>query len=74
MNDKPSHATIYSGPPAAETELHASIEGLQVQVRALATAIEHLCRAVEAAAPDAPRSPELSDAVENARESLGKIW
>jgi hypothetical protein len=72
--NKPGHPATHTGPPAAETELHASVEGLQVQVRALATAIDHLCRAVEAAAPDAARSPEMSSAIEDARESLGKIW
>jgi hypothetical protein len=75
MTDKPSRPTTHAVPPAAETELHASVEGLQVQVRALASAIDHLCRAVEAAAPDAsPPSPEVSSAIENARQSLGEIW
>ena len=66
MIDKPSHAATHVRPPAIETGLHASVGGLQGQVRALATALEHLCRAVEAAAPDAPRSPQLSGAVEHA--------
>lgn len=61
MTDKASHP----GTPATETELHARVEGLQVQIRALATAIDHLCRAVEATNPEA---------VEDARQSLGKVW
>jgi hypothetical protein len=74
MTDHPSRPATHTGPPATETELHASVEGLQVQIRALATAIDHLCRAVEAATPDASPSPEMSSAIENARQSLGKIW
>lgn len=30
MTDKPSHPATHTGPPAAETELHASVEGLQI--------------------------------------------
>jgi hypothetical protein len=74
MTDTSSHSTTHTGPSATETQLHASIEGLQVQVRALATAIDHLCRAVEAANPDVPPSPQVSNAIENARHALGRIW
>jgi hypothetical protein len=59
--------------PSSELTVHANIEGLQVQVRALATAIDHLCRAVEAVAPEAEPS-ELDRSVEEARLALGEIW
>jgi hypothetical protein len=55
-----------------ELELHTSVEGLQVQVRALGAAIDHLCRALEASGVEA--SPEATAAIEDARLALGEIW
>jgi hypothetical protein len=60
--------------PTVELAVHANIEGLQVQVRALASAIDHLCRAVESAAPEAAARSEVAGALEEARLALGEIW
>jgi hypothetical protein len=61
-------------PTATELELRASIEGLQVQVRALAGALDQLCRVVELELPGIATSPEAAKALEDARWSLGEIW
>jgi hypothetical protein len=76
MNPTPSGSGAASDPlaPASELELHTSVEALQVQVRALATAIDHLCRALEASASEPPLPPEAAGALEEARWSLGEIW
>lgn len=60
-------------PTEVELELHTSIEGLQVQVRALGAAIDHLCHALEAT-PGAVASTEVAVALEDARLALGEIW
>jgi hypothetical protein len=75
MTPNPRASGTASDPraPASELELHTNVEALQVQVRALATAIDHLCRALEASATDPPLSPEAAGAVEEARWALGEI-
>ncbi len=55
-----------------EHELHTCVEGLQVQVRALGTAVDHLCRAV--AASPAAEQEEVATALEDARFALGEVW
>jgi hypothetical protein len=60
--------------PSVELAVHANLEGLQVQVRALATAVDHLCRAVESVAPEGTASSELAGSLEEARLALGEIW
>lgn len=57
-----------------ELELHTSVEGLQVQVRALATAIDHLCRSIEAMGKGPATSSEVTTGVEEARLALGEVW
>lgn len=57
-----------------ELELHASVEGLQVQVRALATAVDHLCRALEATTADLATSSEVAKAIGEARWALRETW
>jgi hypothetical protein len=76
MTPKPRPTGASTSPleSAGELELHTSVEALQVQVRALATAIDHLCRALEASTADPPLPPEASEALEEARWSLGEIW
>ena len=76
MSPKPRASGAASDPlaPASELELHTNVEALQVQVRALATAIDHLCRALEASTSDPPQSSEAAGALEEARWSLGEIW
>ena len=76
MTSKPRSDGAPTDPlaPATELELHTNVEALQVQVRALATAIDHLCRALEASASDPPLPPEAAGALEEARWSLGEIW
>jgi hypothetical protein len=69
---KPSATHQELSDPTVELALHANIEGLQVQVRALATAIDHLCRAVETMAYDVPS--EVATSLEDARLALGEIW
>jgi hypothetical protein len=74
-----SHADTtgaHSESPATDVqrELHASIEGLQVQVRALGSAVDHLCRALDAATSELPVSSEAAAALEEARLTLGRIW
>lgn len=69
-----------SGRPAevpsteVELQLHTDIESLQVQVRALGSAVDHLCRALEEAVPELHRSPEAATALEDARLRLGEVW
>jgi tetrahydromethanopterin S-methyltransferase subunit B len=65
--------TGHAGAPPTETELHVLLESLQVQVRALATAIDHLCRAVEASTPDLDTSPGVAAALDEARWALREI-
>jgi hypothetical protein len=60
--------------PAVELAIHANLEGLQVQVRALANAIDHLCRAVESVAPEDTAATGLAASLEEARLALGEIW
>jgi hypothetical protein len=63
-----------SGPRAGdlEVELHTDVEGLQVQVRALGAAVDHLCRAL--AASPAAEQEEVAAALEDARLALGEVW
>ncbi len=61
-------------PTEVELQLHTDITSLQVQVRALGSAIDHLCRALDAAVPDLQNSPEAATAFEDARLCLGEVW
>jgi hypothetical protein len=76
MTAKPRPTVAHAEPLVTEMELelHASVEGLQVQVRALATAVDHLCRALEATTADLATSSEVARAVEEARWSLRETW
>ncbi len=71
---EPAGARAGAPPTEAEFELHTGIESLQVQVRALGAAVDHLCRALEVAVPELQRSPEAAAALEDARLSLGEVW
>jgi hypothetical protein len=76
MTPDPKPTGTYAGAPPtdAELELHTGIESLQVQVRALGAAVDHLCRALEVAVPELQRSPEAATALEDARLCLGEVW
>jgi hypothetical protein len=76
MTFHPEATGTHPASPATdvERELHARIEGLQVQVRALGSAVDHLCRALDAATSEPPVSSEAAVALEEARLTLGRIW
>lgn len=56
-----------------EFELHQCVEGLQVQVRALGAALDHLCHALEAL-PATAANEAVATSIEDARLALGEIW
>lgn len=57
-----------------EHQHHTDVEGLVVQVRALAIAIEQLADAVEAIEVDAPAASAVRDHLEQARLAMKPIW
>lgn len=57
-----------------EHEYHTDREGLILQLRALAGAIEHLADAVEDAAGGQGAGPSVRGHVDEARRSLKDIW
>lgn len=57
-----------------ELQLHADREGLIVQVRALATAIDHLAAAIELHEVEETSTDVVRDHVEQARLALASIW
>ena len=71
---KPTGRHAEAPPTEVEMQLHADIESLQVQVRALGSAIDHLCRALEVAVPGLQSSSEAATALEDARLCLGEVW
>ena len=73
MTPTPPSAHAHRTPEELELELHHCVEGLQVQVRALGMAVDHLCRALDAL-PETAASTEASTALEDARLALGEIW
>lgn len=73
MTPTPASSHAHRTPEELELELHHCVEGLQVQVRAVGTAVDHLCRALDAL-PETASSDEVSAALEDARLALGEIW
>jgi hypothetical protein len=71
---KPTGAHAEAPPTEVQLQLHTDIESLQVQVRALGSAVNHLCRALEVAVPELQGSSEAATALEDARLCLGEVW
>lgn len=59
---------------AVEAQLHANVEALQAEVRALAGAVDHLRRALELAVAGHDDEERLTALLEEVRWTLGEIW